>query len=230
MTAEPEKSAPAARHALSGPASRALAATGAAVLRCMPGPVRRKLETEAGQRFGRFVPVASAALASSQITLAILTGVNMSAGKAALCASIVGALVSYLLSRWAWERKGRPDLLRETVPFWLVSLAVWGVLSLTTHYAGAYAKQEHLHHLSKLVVVNGAYLAANCVTFVTRFLIFHYVLFANRKQDATVVTAELAEAVGVDPAVVTPDEAAGNEPAPRMALAADSTSRRQPKP
>jgi|SRR5580698_1395632 putative flippase GtrA len=228
MTAEPEKSAPAARHALSGPASRALAATGAAVLRCMPGPVRRKLETEAGQRFGRFVPVAIAALASSQITLAFLIWVNMTAGKAALCASIVGALVSYLLSRWAWERKGRPDLLRETVPFWLVSLAVWGVLSLTTHYAGAYAKQEHLHHLSKLVVVNGAYLAANCVTFVTRFLIFHYLLFANKKQDTSMVTAELAEAVGVDPGVAGP--AVPADDAPRMALTAESAGRRQPKP
>jgi len=227
MTAEPEKSAPAARHSLNGPVSRALGAIGAAVLRCMPGPIRRKLETEAGMRFGRFVPVAIAALASSQITLAILIWANMTAGKAALCASIVGALVSYLLSRWAWERKGRPDLLRETVPFWLVSLAVWGVLSLTTHYAGAYAKQEHLHHLSKLAVVNGAYLAANCVTFVTRFLIFHYVLFANKRQDTAMVTAELAEAVGVDPGVAGP--AVPADDAPRMALTAESPGRRQPK-
>jgi len=60
MTAEPEKSAPAARHSLNGPVSRALGAIGAAVLRCMPGPIRRKLETEAGMRFGRFVPVAIA--------------------------------------------------------------------------------------------------------------------------------------------------------------------------
>src|SRR5580704_17516250 len=212
MTAEPEKSAPAARHALSGPASRALAATGAAVLRCMPGPVRRKLETEAGQRFGRFVPVASAALASSQITLAFLIWVNMTAGKAALCASIVGALVSYLLSRWAWERKGRPDLLRETVPFWLVSLAVWGVLSLTSHYAGAFAKHEHMHHLQKIAVVNGAYLAANCVTFVTRFLIFHYVLFADKRRAAAAASP-----------VATP-----TEDAPEMALASEVT-RQQPK-
>ena len=136
-------------------------------------------------RFGRFVPVAIAALASSQITLAILVGpVQMTAGKAALIASVVGALVSYLLSRWAWERKGRPDLLRETVPFWLVSFAVWGVLSLTSHYAGAFAKHEHMHHLEKIAVVNGAYLLANCVTFVSRFLIFHYVLFADRRKRA----------------------------------------------
>ena len=164
-------------------------------------------------RFSRFVPVAIAALASSQITLAILVGpLVMTAGKAALIASVVGALVSYLLSRWAWERKGRPDLLRETVPFWLVSFAVWGILSLTSHYAGAFAKQEHMHHLQKIAVVNGAYLAANCVTFVSRFLIFHYVLFADKRRAAAAASP-----------VATPAE-----DAPEMALAAEVT-RQQPK-
>jgi putative flippase GtrA len=219
MTAEPEKSVPAARHSLNGPASRALTATGNVVLRCMPGPIRRRLETEAGKRFGRFVPVAIAALASSQITLAILAGpVDMTAGKAALIASIVGALVSYLLSRWAWESKGKPDLLRETVPFWLVSFGVWGVLSLTSHYAGAFAKHEHMHHLGKIAIVNGAYLAANCVTFVTRFLIFHYVLFKNQRKAPEAVVTEMAASAGMAPA----------EEARQMAMTADRAER-QPK-
>jgi len=210
MTAEPEKPAPAQRH----PRLNAVATKiGDTVLRLLPGPIRRRLQTDAGKRFSRFVPVAIAALASSQITLAILVGpVQMTAGKAALIASIVGALVSYLLSRWAWERKGRPDLLRETVPFWLVSFAVWGILSLTSHYAGAFAKHEHMHHFAKIATVNGAYLLANCVTFVSRFLIFHYVLFADRRKRA----AGAHEAV--KPA---------QEDAPEMALA--ELTRRQPK-
>jgi putative flippase GtrA len=210
MTAEPEKPAPVRRHARF---SRAASRIGDTVLRLLPGPIRRRLQTDAGMRFSRFVPVAIAALASSQITLAILVGpLVMTAGKAALIASVVGALVSYLLSRWAWERKGRPDLLRETVPFWLVSFAVWGVLSLTSHYAGAFAKHEHMHHLQKIAVVNGAYLAANCVTFVTRFLIFHYVLFADKRRAAAAASP-----------VATPAE-----DAPEMALAAEVT-RQQPK-
>jgi putative flippase GtrA len=217
MTADPEKPAPAARHPLRGKAVQAGSWIAATVLRLLPGPIRRRLQTTAGKRFSRFVPVAIAALAASQITLAILVGpLVMTAGKAALIASVVGALVSYLLSRWAWERKGRPDLLRETVPFWLVSFAVWGVLSLTSHYAGAFAKHEHMHHLEKIAVVNGAYLAANCVTFVSRFLIFHYVLFADRRKRA-------APVADVAPAVPPADDA------PELALAAE-TARRQPKP
>jgi putative flippase GtrA len=170
-----------------------------AIVRCMPRSVRRRLSTEAGDRFLRFAPVAIAALVTSQFTLAILTGLNMSAGKAALIASIVGAFVSYVLSRWAWESKGKPDLLRETVPFWLVSFAVWGILSLVAHYAGSFALHEHLHHLEKHLVVNGAYLIANCVTFVTRFLIFHYILFKKR---APKVAAPAATEGSGDPATM----------------------------
>jgi putative flippase GtrA len=217
MTAEPEKSAHAARHAATNPVSRATESVIGAFIRLMPASVRRRLETDAGKRFLRFAPVAIAALVTSQLTLAILTGLNMTAGKAALIASVVGAFVSYVLSRWAWESKGRPDLLRETVPFWLVSFAVWGILSLVTHYAGAWAKQENLHHLEKHLVVNGAYLAANCVTFVCRFLIFHYVLFAKRrKADAA---TELPSATA----------AAGTQDAATMALAGETTKQTKPQ-
>src|SRR5262249_50232215 len=78
---------------------------GKAAWHLLPAPVRRKLRSEPGMRFMRFVPVSLAALASSQITLALLVGVaRMSAGTSALVASIAGAAVSYVLSRWAWER------------------------------------------------------------------------------------------------------------------------------
>jgi putative flippase GtrA len=147
----------------------------------LPASLRRKLRTEPGKRFMRFVPVSLAALGSSQLSLALLVGViGMSAGTAAFIASIVGAGVSYLLSRWAWERKGRPDLLRETLPFWVVSVAAWTFLSFISHEASIWSRSMGHSHWEHVAVVNGAYFLANCVTFVARFAIFHYVLFANR--------------------------------------------------
>ncbi len=225
MTAEPEKPAQVARPASSNPVSKATMAVVYAIVRILPGPIRRRLETEAGDRFLRFAPVALATLITSQLTLAILTGFNMTAGKAALIASIVGAFVSYVLSRWAWESRGRPDLLRETVPFWLVSFAVWGILSLVAHYAGAFAKQEHLHHLEKHLVVNGAYFLANCVTFVCRFLIFHYVLFKKQRRAAAEPAAAAAAPLAAPAAVA---EAAAEEPA-KLALAGEATEQTKPR-
>jgi putative flippase GtrA len=154
-------------------------------LRMLPAPVARRLQTEAGKRFARFIPVALAAVITSQVILGLLTGpVNLNAGWSGVIASMAAALVSYLLSRWAWERKGRPDLLRETLPFWLVSLAVWGILGLTSHYASVWAQSMGYTHIMKHLVVQGSYFLMNCVTFVARFLIFHYVLFAGRDEGA----------------------------------------------
>jgi putative flippase GtrA len=166
----------------------------------LPAPVRRKLRSESGMRFMRFVPVSLAALASSQIALAVLVGVvGMSAGSAAFIASAIGAGVSYVLSRWAWERKGRPDLLRETLPFWVVSIAAWTFLSFASHEASLWSKHMGHSHWEHVAVVNGAYFLANCFTFVARFAIFHYILFANRGDKARAaqvlsVSQQVAEA------------------------------------
>jgi putative flippase GtrA len=152
-----------------------------AAWRLVPAPLERKIRTEAGVRFTRFVPVAIVAVITSQVMLGLLTGpVNLSAGASGVIASMTAALVSYVLSRWAWGRKGKPDLLRETLPFWAVSVAVWGILGLTSHFASVWAHEMGYTHLKKHLVVQGAYLLMNCVTFVARFLIFHYILFANK--------------------------------------------------
>lgn len=147
----------------------------------LPEPLRGKLRSNTGRRFVRFVPVSLAAVAASQITLFVLVGVfKVSAGTSAIIASMIGAAVSYVLSRWAWERKGKPHLLKETLPFWLVSIGAWIVLGLASHYASVWAISIGASHWERVAIVNVAYFAANCVTFVTRFAIFHYVLFANR--------------------------------------------------
>jgi putative flippase GtrA len=151
----------------------------------VPAPLRRRLQSEPGKRFLRFVPVSLAALATSQIVLAVLVGVaHVSAGIAAFVASIAGAGVSYILSRWAWERKGRPDLLRETLPFWIVSVLAWLFLSFVSHEASDWSRSMHHGSLKHVLVVNGAYFLANCFTFVVRFLIFHYVLFRSHGDKA----------------------------------------------
>jgi putative flippase GtrA len=149
--------------------------------RMLPGGIRRKLRTKTGNRFMRFVPVSLAAVATSQLTLAVLVGITrLSAGTSAVIASMAGAAVSYVLSRWAWERKGRPNVLKETLPFWTVSVSTWIVLGVVSHYASMWAVSMGFSHWQRVLVVNAAYLMANCVTFVTRFAIFHYILFADR--------------------------------------------------
>lgn len=190
--------------------------------RFLPTSIARRLETEAAMRFIRFVPAALAAVITSQFVLWLLTGpVNITAGTAGVIAAMVAALVSYLMSRWAWERKGRPDLLRETLPFWAVSLAVWIILGLTSHFASVWAHSMGYYsgghyHLKYHLVVQGAYFLMNCVTFVARFLVFHYVLFARRdRQPAAPLPEELATADAMSGSDTGPMHAIGRDTPPR---------------
>jgi putative flippase GtrA len=156
-----------------------------ATVRRLPAPVRRKLEGETGQRFLRFVVVAAAAVISSQIALILFLDVaHLTAGISGVLAGMVGAAVSYVLSRWAWERKGRPHLLKETLPFWIVAIAAWIVLGLATKLGVHLAHGTPQHSLKWHLIVNGTYFGANVLTFLARFVIFHYVLFADRGSSA----------------------------------------------
>ena len=195
-----------------------------AAVRFVPGPVARRLGDEGSRRFVRFVAAALAAVITSQIVLGLLTGpFNLhSAGAAGVIAAMVAALVSYLMSRWAWERKGKPDLLRETLPFWIVSLAVWVVLGLTSHFASVWAISMGYTHVKRHLVVQGAYFLMNCVTFVARFVIFHFVLFAGRDRQADLpLPEELA------PASALPG--AGSDTGPIHVLSGEARPASQPR-
>ncbi len=70
---------------------------------------------------------------------------------------------------------------------------VWVILTLATKFAYHLASWMGLHRRqARAAVVDLVYLAANVVTFVLRFVIFHYVLFADR------TTAARAAATGPD--------------------------------
>ncbi len=163
--------------------------------RLLPGPLRGWLRGKTGTQFMRFVPVSVAAVITSQVVLVLMIEVlGVTAGTSGIVAAMSGAAVSYVLSRWAWHRKGRPSVLRETLPFWAVSVGAWLFLGLVTHYAHIWANSMHLDSLQRIAVVNGAFFAANCVTFVARFAIFHYVLFADRGSAARLVSVDPVDA------------------------------------
>lgn len=144
--------------------------------------IRRLLRTSVGKRFSRFIPVAVAALATSLTMNTVLVGlVHLTYGLAGVLAAMTGAGVSYVLSRWAWERKGRPDPLRETLPFWAVAMGAWLVLGVANHFGSVWATSLHLTHWRHVAFADSVYFLTNCVTFLSRFVIFHYVLFADRQ-------------------------------------------------
>ena len=134
----------------------------------------RKVRTTLGIRFGRFAVAALSAFATSEIVYVICAGpLALSSTEATLIGWFSGVVVSYILSRWAWERKGRPNLLRETVPFCVVSAIVIVVLELADKYLGYHpATWWHLTGAERALYLAAVYGAANLFTFALRFLFF----------------------------------------------------------
>src|SRR6266702_140916 len=119
--------------------------------------LQRRLQTSVGKRFSRFILVAAGAVIASQITLTVCLGpVGWTAGRSAVAAWLAGAAVSYVLSRWAWERKGKPNLLKETLPFWIVAVGTAIVLTLTTKWANQQAISMNLSHAQRVLFGDAA--------------------------------------------------------------------------
>lgn len=198
------------------------AAIAGSMWRMVPGPLRKLLRSQGGRRLIRFAPAAVLALGATQLTYFIFQLLHVTYGIAGAAGWLAGAVVSYVVSRWAWERKGRPDLLKETLPFAAISVCVGIALTGASKLAGYEAGVLGLHGFEKVLFAQTLYLAANCVTFVIRFLIFHYVLFADRGSAAAGASGTLLRSrsgpsagpgvAGPEPLAVTPSAAEPGAP------------------
>ena len=152
-----------------------------ALISSVSSSVARIIRTKLGKRFGRFALAAIVSAGTSEVTLLACYGIfKLAPGRSSVFAWLAGAIVSYFMTRWTWERKGRPNLLKETLPFWAISAGTIVILVTATKIAHSAAHSMNLGNTERVVFVAAAYFGANCLTFLTRFVIFHYVLFADR--------------------------------------------------
>ena len=175
-----------------------------ALWRIVPGPLREKLRSTVVKRFVRFAPAAVCAVLATQITYIICIGpANLTAGISGALGWFAGAAVSYVISRWAWERRPA-NVLKETLPFAAVSICAGIILTLASKFGNSVAADMGLHHgVGKVLVADAFYFAANCLTFALRFLIFHFVLFRDRSAGEALAVVEgreplLAETPGAE--------------------------------
>jgi putative flippase GtrA len=176
-------------------------------------------------RFVRFMGVSAVALATSLILVGLCALWNVDPISAGLISQIGGAIVSYVLSRRAWERKGKPDLLRETIPFWIVFGIATVISTGATKLGYRVAVWSNLHGIDKVIVVEGIYLLANIATFLMRFVIFNYILFADRsKKGKGAPAGSVATGSVTDPPASVTQESVTQESATLEPVAQDSAA------
>ena len=174
----------------------------------------RVYQTPSGKKMFRYTMVSVVSTAVSLGILGLVFGVVhlWSEVPSAIFANAVATVPSYYLNRrWAWGKSGRSHLVKEVLPFWLVSFAGLALSTWAASLAHGFSDSHHLHHFGHTVVVLGANLAAYGVLWVGKFLLFEQ-LFRHRPtaeahSEAEVARNETTQATDVDTAqVFVPDQ------------------------
>jgi putative flippase GtrA len=135
----------------------------------------RKRHTPEAKQLIRYTMVSVISTVVSFGVLALVFGVLHLWGEivSTVVANVVATVPSYFLNRqWVWGKGGRSHLMREIVPFWVMS--AFGIVvsiggAAVARHIGV---EHHLSHFAQTVVV----LAANLVSF-GLFWVLKYLLY-----------------------------------------------------
>ncbi|MDN3357859.1 GtrA family protein [Actinomadura sp. DC4] len=136
-----------------------------------------------GRTLARYFVGSVLAMIVSEVTLLLVYGLHLGGARlAAAAAWLGGAIVNYFLNRnWAWRRRGRAHPGRELLPYWGTAVAGLLLSIWATHEAGALAPRLSDDHTVATALVGAAYLATYGFLFVAKFLLFHFVIFTDRR-------------------------------------------------
>lgn len=136
-----------------------------------------------GRTLTRYTVGSVIAMAASELTLVLVYGLHVGGARTASAAAWTsGAIVNYFLNRnWAWRRRGRAHPVKELLPYWATNVAGLLLSMWATHQATALAPRLSGDHTVATVLVGVAYLVTYGFLFVAKFLLFHYLIFTDRR-------------------------------------------------
>jgi putative flippase GtrA len=135
-----------------------------------------KRDTPEARKLFRYTMVSVISTAVSFVTLGIVFGLLHWWGEvvSTVFANVVASIPSYFLTRnWVWGKTGRSHLVKEIIPFWVMSglgiaFSIVGA-AIAKHIGIAY----HLDHFEQTVVVLAANVLSFAVFWVAKFLVFN---------------------------------------------------------
>jgi putative flippase GtrA len=96
-------------------------------------------------------------------------------------AFVAGAVPNWVLNRrWAWEKKGREGVARESVLYVLVSIVSLAASSAATK-ATALAV-DHTNHTARDLLVTFSYMASVVVLSVLKYLVYDRFVFVDKRR------------------------------------------------
>jgi putative flippase GtrA len=136
-------------------------------------------------RGGTFVRYAAGSVVAFGCSEVVLIGAytlfSVGARTSAILAWVAGAVPNYILNRrWAWRKKGRATFLRETLPYWVITLGTAAFAVAATSLADGWVHRSVSGRGEQSLLFGGVYFLAYGVVFVVKFLLFDKLVFGKR--------------------------------------------------
>ncbi len=138
--------------------------------------------TPVAVRLWRYGAGSVVAFATSTVVLFVcLTWAHFGAISATVIAFLAGAIPNWVLNRrWAWEKRGRNGMVKETTLYVIVSLTALVASSATDKFTAVEA--THLHsNLEKDLLVTFAYMFSVVVLTGLKYVAYDRLVFADRR-------------------------------------------------
>ena len=135
------------------------------------------------RRWWRYGITSVVATAVSEAVLVVVYASGLlGASASAVVASLVGAVPSYVMSRyWIWAEADRAHFGRQASGFFVVSVLSLVISSVLTGVAANHAPRSHAAHVA---VVATVYVGVYGLLWVVKFVLYQRVLFRSQRPAA----------------------------------------------
>jgi putative flippase GtrA len=148
--------------------------------------LRRVTSSPRWRTFLRYAAGSLVATGCSEVVLVVgyaLVGLGPQA--AAVVAWVAGAVPNYLLNRrWAWRGCGRAAVLRQLVPYWVITLGTAALAISMTTAADAWVRHAISGRGERSILLGAVYPAAYGLLFLVKFALFDGWVFSARRTAA----------------------------------------------
>ncbi len=132
-------------------------------------------------------------LVSEATVFACSVWLDMGAGTAAVVGFIAGAIPNWVLNRrWAWQRRDRHGITKETVLYVVVTGASFALTVGATKLAAILMQHVHTSELTRGAVLALSYGFATAVLWVLKYIAYDRLVFTGRRTSRSQVLSTTA--------------------------------------
>lgn len=140
----------------------------------------------ASRRWNTFLRYAAGSVVATGCSEVVLIAgyglLDLGPQAASVLAWVAGAVPNYLLNRrWAWQGRSKAPLVREMLPYWVITLGTAALAIAATTAVDGWVRHAVAGRSERSILLGTVYLAAYGFVFVIKFALFDGWVFSHKR-------------------------------------------------